>query len=100
MLYFGDGILDTLSEAAGTEPVVATERGSLYLSPSESVGAARLNGTFTEYQEFLQSLDENLRPRRKWIIPIGGQSFHVLINTPIKVRDGKTYVQGREVVFL
>jgi hypothetical protein len=100
MVFFEDGVLNALSQAATTEPVIATERGSLYLLPDQAVGAARLNGTFSQYEEFLQSLDENLRPGRQWIVPVHGQSFHVLIDAPIKVRNGKTFVGEREVVFL
>ena len=100
MIVFGDSVLDALSRAASTEPVIATERGSLYLLANQSVGAARLNGTFSQYQGFLQSLGEHLRPSWPWIVPVEGQNFQVMIKAPITVRNGKTFVDGREVVFL
>jgi hypothetical protein len=100
MIVFGDIVLDDLDRAARGEPVIASERGSLFLLPDQSAGAARLNGTVAEYEAFLRSLDDDRRPEPRWIVPVRGRTFHMMIDAPVTVCRGKTFVGEREVVFL
>lgn len=100
-MMFGNSVLRMLSKAVAESPAIATtERGSLYLLPRRSMGAIRLNVTFSKYLEFLETLDQEVQPRVLWIVPVDGQNFQVVINTAVEVRDGKTFVDGREVVLL
>lgn len=100
-MIFGSSVLRLLSKAVAESPaIVATERGSLYLLPRQSMGAIRLNVTFSKYLEFLETLDQEIQPRALWIVPVDDQNFQVVINTAVEVRDGKTFVDGREVTFV
>ena len=83
-----------------TEPVIRTKRGNLYLLPKRSMGAIQLEVQFADYLEFLESVDTENRPKARWLVPVEDQDFQLVVDTPIEVRDGKTFADGREVVFL
>lgn len=100
-MIFGGSVLRMLSKAVVESPATATtERGSLYLLPRKSMGAIRLGVTFSKYLEFLETLDEKVQPKALWIVSVDDQNFQVVVNTAVEVRDGKTFVDGREVVFV
>lgn len=99
---FSSIVLKEMAEVvAGDKPVIATERGELFLLPSRSMAAIRLrNCIFSDYLDFLLSLDEAVRPKATWVAYVARKDFQAVMLESIEVRDGKTFAGGREVVFL
>jgi len=100
---FSSIVLREVAEVvAGNKPAIATEHGDLFLLTARSMTAIRLknNLTFSDYLNFVQSLNEAVRPKLTWMVDIAGKDFQIVMMANIEVRDGKTFVDGREVVFL
>lgn len=100
---FSSIVLEEMAQVvAKDKPVITTERGELFILPSRSMIAIRLKNTcmFSDYLNFLQSLDETVRPKSTWMANIARKDFQVITMDDVEVRDGKTFVDEREVVFL
>lgn len=101
MIRYSQVVLGMVSKAVSeTEPVIETERGSLYLLPKRSMGAIRLKIRLGAYLQFLESIEEDKRPKERWIVPVEDENFDLVVDTPVEIRDGKTFADEREIVLL
>ncbi len=99
LIRYSTNILRALSESVSKAPTISTNRGDLYFLSRYSMGAIRLKIPLSEYFDFLESIPEN-RPKPSWTVPVSNLNFEIVVDANIEVRDGKTFVDGREVVFV
>jgi hypothetical protein len=101
-IKFSASVLDQLDrQVAEGLPIVKNERGEFFSQPGKSsVGAIRLKVSLAKYFEFIESVDESLRPPLAKLIPVDNRSFQIVVNAPINILEGKLFLGNREVIIL
>ncbi len=95
LLLMSENVLKELTaQVAAGKPALSSERGELFMLPDLPVGTVKLKTDLDAYEQFLKK--ENGDKKMPFVIPYPHENFHVIINTQVSVRDGKTFVNETE----
>jgi len=100
-IKFSNSILDQLDELVkDTQPVLETEKGSLFYSDKLPLAAIKIKIPISQYLDFIKSQDHDVRPRLANVVPVSNRNFEIVINTPLVVVGEQIEIEGRKVILI
>ncbi|HUC31645.1 MAG TPA: hypothetical protein VMR99_03115 [Candidatus Paceibacterota bacterium] len=100
-VQFGENVFKSLRERASQANPDSKGSGSeLFILPDAPLAGIRLTMSVEEYFQRLGAVDDARKPNRIDLIPTENKEFPVMVNAPVTITDGKTFIDGREVVLV
>lgn len=91
-------IFRELRERSNSFPDIAGPHSKLFVLPHSPLAGVMLSISVEKYLELLSKQDDAVKPKKIEFIPTGNEEFPAIIFAPVSILDGKSFIDGREVV--